>query len=246
MTNPKELLPDEIWAGIWNGTFTTTNVKAVAETFDNPRRYIPADLPPSPAPDAAEALEALKDISELTLPQMEQAILACKTWDTPGLVNEVTRDLMAEAYLLTRQQDKRDKGVMLLISMGFTHKIENGFHVVEGHGFKYSHIGLLNIGRRIADHFMGQQDKGAVPLDNLMSHPNDPLKRFEWIGSNQQGHQVWEGRLTRLEMDAIRDKDALIEKLNKALLWIRDTALSIKGARAMAEEALSEAGEGEK
>ncbi|PZQ44864.1 MAG: hypothetical protein DI551_09185 [Micavibrio aeruginosavorus] len=43
--------------------------------------------------------------------------------------------------------------IMFLISLGFTHKIENGFHVVEGHGFKYKHVGLLNIAHRIKQTF---------------------------------------------------------------------------------------------
>lgn len=43
--------------------------------------------------------------------------------------------------------------IMFLISMGFSHRIENGFHVVEGHGFKYSHIGILNIAHRIRQTF---------------------------------------------------------------------------------------------
>lgn len=50
-------------------------------------------------------------------------------------------------------------------------------------------------------------------LDVLMSHPNDPLKRFTWIGDNQNGEQVWQGRLTRKEIDALKGLRAENERL---------------------------------
>lgn len=50
--------------------------------------------------------ETLQDAAEMTVPQMEKALDACRTWDTPGLVNEVARDIMAEAYLHSRREEQ--------------------------------------------------------------------------------------------------------------------------------------------
>lgn len=39
--------------------------------------------------------------------------------------------------------------IKMLESIGFEHKIENGFHYVKGHCMNYAHTSLLNIGTRI-------------------------------------------------------------------------------------------------
>jgi len=62
----------------------------------------PCSKQSQPALDEGQ-LETLKDAEELTIPRMEKAIEAVKTWDTPGMVNEVVVQIMAEAYLHSRR-----------------------------------------------------------------------------------------------------------------------------------------------
>lgn len=57
--------------------------------------------------------------------------------------------------------DSKQRGMeMLFKQMGFSHKWEGGFHHIEGHGFSYKHIGLLNIGYRIK-HYIETLRKAA-------------------------------------------------------------------------------------
>lgn len=82
--------------------------------------------------------------------------------------------------------------IEMLISLGFTHKFEGGFHVVEGHGFSYKHVGLLNLGDRIKHHL---ENRPATPASEMkegliatqyMIDPNDHHGiKIEWRGSGK-------------------------------------------------------------
>lgn len=60
--------------------------------------------------------------------------------------------------------------IELLKIMGFEHEIENGFHCVEGHGFSYRHIGLLNIVHRIGHYLKFDQ---AAEIERLKRQNTD-------------------------------------------------------------------------
>lgn len=67
---------------------------------------------------------------------------AIKRWNTRA-------DLVPRGQV----EDRYRSDVLFLIGMGFEHKIENGFHVVKGHGFEYQHVHLGCIAARIKHHF---------------------------------------------------------------------------------------------
>lgn len=117
-----------------------------------------------PEPTTSEVMPGLQEAierAEYTTTEYTAAILVKGKPHPEGMNFEDISILIQAARAHAKQAGGGDrKDILLLTAMGFKHKIENGFHVVEGHGFKYSHIGILNIGHRIKD-WLASRPKSA-------------------------------------------------------------------------------------